>query len=292
MIRSMTGFGRSERRSGAVQVGVEIRCVNHRYAETRVRVPRVLASMEEALRQRLAAAVVRGRADASVNITGLESEAPVEVNHSLVAAYLKAGSEIAARHGIAGSITLESLLALPGAVNVRNDNNSLSAAQRRLVEGTFDAAVKELSRARQQEGSHLAADLRKRLREVAGFQAAIAARAGKSASRWARRVKERAAKIASVQVDPNRLAQEVALLASRSDITEELVRLAGHVKQARALLGRPREPVGKRLDFLVQEMHRETNTINSKAEDLEISRLALAVKGEIEKIREQVQNLE
>jgi uncharacterized protein (TIGR00255 family) len=292
MIRSMTGFGRSERRSGAVQVGVEIRCVNHRYAESRVRVPRVLASMEETLRQRLMSAVVRGRADASVSVTGLESGAPVEVNHSLVAAYLKAGSEIAARHGIAGSITLESLLTLPGAVSVRSENDSLSAAQRRLVEGAFDAAVKELSRARLREGSHLAADIRKRLRAVAGSQAAIAARARKAASRWARRVKERAAQIASVQVDPSRLAQEVALLASRSDITEELVRLAGHVKQARALLGRSKEPVGKKLDFLVQEMHRETNTINAKAEDLEISRLALAVKGEIEKIREQVQNLE
>ncbi len=292
MIRSMTGFGRSERRSGAVQVGVEIRCVNHRYAEARVRVPRVLASMEEALRQRLAAAVARGRAEASVSITGLRSRAPVEVNHSLLAAYLKAGTEIAARHGIPGSISLESLLALPGAVSLRNDDDPLSAAQRRLVEGTFDAAVREMRRARLREGRHLAADIRNRLRKIARFKAAIAARARKSVARWARRVKERASQIASVQVDPNRLAQEVALLASRSDITEELVRLAGHVKQAVALLGRPKEPVGKRLDFLLQEMHRETNTINSKAEDLEISRLALAVKGEIEKIREQVQNLE
>lgn len=294
MIRSMTGFGRSEHKSGSVLVAVEIRCVNHRFAELRVKVPRALAPLEDALRQRMAASIARGRADATVSISGLVGDAPVEVNHELIRAYVAAGAEVAKRHGLPGEITLQAVLSLPGAVSVRGgENGALSKAEERAVEQAFDAALEELAAARAKEGKHLAADVSRRLKQMQKHRAAIAARARNTGTRYSKRLRERLAAIEeSPHVDPARLAQEVALLASRSDVTEELVRLDGHIRQAETLLKGGKEPVGKRLDFLVQEMLREANTINSKSEELEISRDALAIKAEIEKTREQIQNIE
>lgn len=293
MIRSMTGFGRGERKAGSVLVDVEIRSVNHRHAEVRVKVPPRLASIEDALRQRLGAAVTRGRVDATVNVSGAEEAVPVEVNHALVAAYLKAAGEIAERHGLKGAVSLESVLALPGAVSLRAGNGAITADQQEAVQGAFDGAVLELQKARAAEGKRLAADIVKRLKAILGHHSGIARRAKGLPGRYAKRLTERVEEMRKgVQVDPLRLAQEVALLASRSDITEELVRLKGHVEQALSFMTEPSEPVGKKLDFLLQEMHREANTINSKTEDLEISRETLAIKAEVEKVREQAQNIE
>lgn len=293
MIRSMTGFGRGERKSGSLLVAVEIRSVNHRHAELRVKVPGSIASMEDSLRQRLAASVTRGRVDATVILSGLEREAPVEVDHALIGAYLKAASEIASRHGLQGQVTLESVLSLPGAVSLKDANGPISDENRRAVEAAFDAAVEDLQKARAREGKHLASDMEKRLRTIEKHRAAIVRRAKGLPGRYAKKLDARLAEIDGGRVvDPGRLAQEVALLASRSDITEELVRLEGHVRQALTFMKESAEPIGKKLDFLVQEMHREANTINSKSEDLDISREALVIKAEIEKIREQAANLE
>jgi len=293
MIRSMTGFGRGERKSGSLLVAVEIRSVNHRHAELRVKVPAALCSMEDSLRQRLTSEVTRGRVDAVVSVSGLEIASPVEVNHPLIAAYLKAASEAAERHSLRGDLTLESILSLPGAVTFRGESGELSPDQKKTIESAFDAAIGDLQSSRAREGKHLVSDLAKRLRAVEQCRSRVARRAKGMAGRHAKRLAARLAEIEGGRaVDPGRLAQEVAILASRSDITEELVRLQGHVRQALAYLKDGGEPVGKKLDFLSQEMHREANTINSKAEDLEISRDALAIKAEVEKIREQVQNIE
>ena len=289
----MTGFGRGERTAGSLHIDVEIRSVNHRHAEVRVKVPSRLAGLEDALRQRLGSAVTRGRVDATINLSGSEETAPVEVNHALVAAYLKAAGEIAERHGLKGAVGLESVLSLPGAVSVRSGNGDLTAEQQKLVLGAFENAVGELQEARGAEGKRLAADIVKRLKAILKHKDLITRRAKGLPGRYARRLTERVEEIRKgVQVDPMRLAQEVALLASRSDITEELVRLGGHVEQALAYMSKPAEPVGKKLDFLLQEMHREANTINSKTEDLQISRDTLAIKAEVEKVREQAQNIE
>jgi uncharacterized protein (TIGR00255 family) len=293
MIRSMTGFGRGERTAGSLHIDVEIRSVNHRHAEVRVKVPSRLAVLEDALRQRLGAAVTRGRVDATINLAGTEETTPIEINHSLVAAYLRAAGEIAERHALKGAIGLESVLALPGAVSLRSGNGDLTAEQQKAVLAAFEAAIEELQEARAAEGNRLAADIVRRLKAILKHRDLITRRAKGLPGRYARRLTERVDEIRKgVQVDPIRLAQEVAILASRSDITEELVRLQGHVKQALDYMRRPSEPVGKKLDFLLQEMHREANTINSKTEDLQISRDTLAIKAEVEKVREQAQNIE
>ncbi len=293
MIRSMTGFGRAERRWGSLRVGVEIRSVNGRHAEVRVKVPPPLAALEEGLRRRLGAAVLRGRAEATVTVSGLEMSAPVEVNHALIRGYMVAAREVARKHRLAGEVTLESVLALPGAVTVRTGGGELPAAGRRVVEAAFAAAIEVLQRSRAREGRHLAADLGRRLRRLDAHREALGRRARGAAPRWATRLRARLAEIArGVEVDPARLAQEVAFLASRCDVTEEIVRLESHVAEARKLIEADGDPAGRKLDFLVQEMHREANTINSKSEDLQVSRHALAIKAEIEKIREQAQNIE
>jgi len=293
MIRSMTGFGRGERRSGTFLVDVEVRSVNHRHAEVRVKVPPRLAPIEDSLRQKLGASITRGRVDATVNISGAEEVAPVEVNHSLIAGYLAAAGEITERHGLMGTVSLETILSLPGAVSLRAGNGSVTAEQQKAVEGAFEAAVAELQKARASEGKRLAADIAARLKLILKHRDAVERRARGLPGRYAKRLAERVEEIKKgLTVDPMRLAQEVALLASRSDITEELVRLQGHVEQALAYLSQAGEPVGKKLDFLLQEMHREANTINSKTEDLQISRDTIAIKAEIEKVREQAQNIE
>ncbi len=293
MIRSMTGFGRAERTWRSLRVGVEIRSVNNRHAEVRVKVPSSLASIEEGLRRKLGAAVRRGRAEASVTVSGLDMSAPVEVNHALIRGYMVAAGEVARKHRLTGSVTLESVLALPGAVTLRSAGTELPAGGRKAVEAAFDAAVSQFEKTRAREGRHLAGDLGRRLRSLERHRSALQRRAAGSAGRWAERLKARLAEIGrGLDVDPARLAQEVAFLASRSDITEELVRLQSHVAQARKLLDEDGEPAGRKLDFLLQEMHREANTINSKSEDIQVSRHALAIKAEIEKIREQAQNIE
>lgn len=293
MIRSMTGFGRAHRSAGALRIEVEIRSVNHRHAEVRLKLPPALGDLEEALRGRLAAAVRRGRAEASVVITGLQAAAPVEVNHGLIRGYLQAAEEVGRRHRLEGSVSLESVLALPGAVTVKTDEGALSPRQRKAVEGAFAAAVKQFERERTREGKHLLGDLVRRFKTVERHRSAVLARSRGAPGRWARRLRERLREIDEVsKVEPARLAQEVAFLASRGDITEELVRLEGHLEQAAKLLRQPAEPVGRRLDFLLQEMQREANTINAKSDDLRVSRHALAIKAELEKIREQAQNIE
>jgi len=293
MIRSMTGFGRGERRVGSLTVGVEIRSVNHRHAELRVKLPAALAAMEDPLRRRLAAAVTRGRVDATVSISGLEEPVPVEINHALVAAYLRAAGEVASRHSLGGTVSLESVLSLPGVVSLRAADGSIAPDQEQAVAAAFGAAVEDLQRARTSEGKHLAAEVERRLRGIEKHRLLIERRAKGAAGRYAKRLAARVAELmADRSVDPARLAQEVALLASRSDITEEIVRLQGHVKQALGAMKSSKEPVGRKLDFLLQEMHREANTVNAKSEDIEISRDALAIKAEVEKVREQVQNIE
>ncbi|MBI3447947.1 MAG: YicC family protein [Acidobacteria bacterium] len=293
MIRSMTGFGRAEGRVGSRLIGVEIRSVNHRHAEVRVKVPARLAALEDPLRLRLSASVTRGRVDATVNVTGPEEIPPVEINHALVGAYLKAAAEISERHGIPGSVRLESILTLPGAVSVRSANGAVSPEDQKGIEGAFDRAIAALQQARAAEGKRLSTDIVERLRRIRKHRDAIDRRAKGLPKRTAVRLRARVEELVhGVTIDPMRLAQEVALLASRTDVTEELVRLAGHVDEALVTLRDSKEPAGKKLDFLLQEMHREANTINSKTEDLGVSRDTLAIKAEVEKIREQAQNIE
>ncbi len=294
-VRSMTGFGQGKAEREGVRVEVELKGVNHRFLDVKMRLPAEAGLLEPALRSAVQERVSRGRIDIAVAI--VSTRAPgyrVEVNRDLVAGFLEAASEMKKEFRLKGSVGLEALLALPGAVMVQAEKTGTDGAARSLVTEALRQALLRYDTMRAEEGRRLTEDLRGRLAAIRAAVLRILGEARGLPVAYARRLKDRLALLLEGErsLDETRLAQEVALLAGRVDVTEELVRLQGYVDQAEATLEKPPGPVGKTLDFIMQEMNREANTISSKAEALPICREALRIKAEVEKIREQVQNLE
>lgn len=295
VIRSMTGYGKGSAELPGVRITVEFKTLNNRFADVRLRLPAELSSEESEIRRRVLTRVQRGRVEMSMDVERTATAGGgLSLNRPLVRAILDAAAEIGGDPEITGKIDVNTLLALP---NVLVQSRPLAdldedgrAAIHRAVEGALDALDGE----RRREGEELRAEILGRLGKMEDLVREIRGHAADVPTTARRKLVERIEALAlTIPLDAGRLAQETAYLADRCDVTEELVRLDGHVAQARALVERPdAEPVGKRLDFLLQEIHRETNTINSKAGDLEISRRALALKSESEKVREQIQNLE
>ncbi|MBI4161779.1 MAG: YicC family protein [Acidobacteria bacterium] len=290
----MTGFGRGEAAGDGFRASVEARSVNHRFCEVKVRTPADLAGLEAEIRKRIQGRVRRGRVDVTVAVEReAEPDYRVEVDRTLVDRYLRAARLLQRDFRLAGEVNLESVLQLPGAVRVETERDELDDRESQVLYRALDRALEGLDRVRRAEGSHLRRDLRRRLGRIGRLAARIRRAAAGTPERLAARLRARIEAIVSAgAVDPDRIAQVAALLAERADVTEELVRLQGHLEQAAALLeGEEGEP-GKRLDFLAQEMHREANTIGAKTADLGVTRAIVEIKAEIEKIREQVQNLE
>ncbi|MGD8374553.1 MAG: YicC/YloC family endoribonuclease [Acidobacteriota bacterium] len=294
MIRSMTGFGRGERRTRALQVTADARSVNHRFLDVRIKLPAEAGDLETELRRRVGRYIRRGRVEVAVTLQRDAGQARVQVDGDLVRGYLAAARAIQRETGVPGDVQLSMMLQLPGAVKVDSSRAVLTGRESGAIARAVDDALKALDGMRRREGEALGRDLTKRLRLIRTSAGKIRRRAAGLGDRKAERLRRRVRELAGgVDVDPGRLAQEVALLADRADIEEELVRLETHLDAMAALVARTKKaPTGKELDFLTQELHRETNTIHSKAGDLAITQGALAIKAEIEKIREQVQNIE
>jgi uncharacterized protein (TIGR00255 family) len=294
-VKSMTGFGQGTAERNGVRVEVELKGVNHRFLDVKMRLPAEAGLLEPALRSVVQERVSRGRIDIVVAI--VSTRAPgyrVEVNRDLVAGYLEAASGLKKEFRLNGSVGLEALLALPGAVAVQAERAAADGAATSLVTEALRQALLRYDTMRAEEGRRLTEDLRGHLAAIREAARRIIGEARGLPEAYALRLKERLKLLLEGErsLDETRLAQEVALLAGRVDITEELVRLQGYVDQAEATLAQPPGPVGKTLDFIMQEMNREANTISSKAEALPICQEALRIKAEVEKIREQVQNLE
>jgi len=288
----MTGYGRGEAVAPGKKFTVELKAVNHRFNEVVLRLPRALSPLEDRIRRLIQSRVSRGRVDGFLGVEECgEKTTVVKVDKALAAAYYKAMKELQEDLGMKGEIKLKHLVALPGVLAVEEPAEDVDAwwpAVREAVEGALESLV----RMRTAEGGQLAADLSKRVEKVAQLNVKIRARSPVVVEDYRERLKIRLGDFLKEGcLDADRLAAEAALFAERSNITEETVRLDSHLKQARSCLG-AEEPVGRKFDFLVQEMNREINTIASKANDLEISRWAVEVKSELEKIREQVQNIE
>jgi len=295
MIRSMTGFGRSAAANGRLRVTVEVRTVNHRFADLRLRLPDGLSALEPDLRKLVLDRIRRGRVEMDVRVDRSGTGAvPASLNRPLVEGILAAARTLHEEYGVEGRVDLGSVLSAPGVIEWTSERNALDDDGRLLVIGTVVAALDAIDAERAREGAALRADLSGRFERMRGLVGEIATLAPRVPEALERRLLDRLRSLsAAVELDPARVAQEAAFLAERSDVTEELVRLAAHVEQATALLANgDGEPVGKRLDFLLQEIHRETNTVTSKSQDLELSRRALDLKAETEKVREQIQNLE
>jgi uncharacterized protein (TIGR00255 family) len=291
MIRSMTGFGSARGSAAGEELDVEIRSVNHKYCEVKVRLPRELAALEvdaaKAVRERLA----RGGVDVSVRRAGAAGSVAPRVDAALAEAYARAFAEVKARLGLEGAVTVADVVGAEGVVRLEERALDVEAA-REALRGALSSALDALLAMRAREGEALGRDLAARLDAVEGLVARAAALVPQTVEHHRARLAERVAELTrGIALDPARLAQEVALLADRTDVTEEVTRLRSHLSQARALLAGA-EPAGRKLDFLVQEMHREVNTIGSKSQSAEIAALVVSAKAEVERMREQVQNVE
>jgi uncharacterized protein (TIGR00255 family) len=289
-MRSMTGYGRGVVERGEIRATVDVRTVNHRFLDLKLRTGQIPVAIEDAIAARIRGAIERGSVAVAVHLAG-GAPGGVRIDGDAAARAHRVLTELAARLAIPGP-DLALVLAQPGVVIAGElvDDGPHGAAAVALE--ALDAALVQANAMRAAEGAALAAELRLRLDELVALRAQIAALAGALPAQIARRLGERLKRLSEdAGVDPARLAQEVALLADRADVTEELVRLTSHLDQARALVDSA-GAVGRRLDFLVQEIGRELNTIGAKATTAEISAAAVVGKATLEKIREQVQNVE
>jgi uncharacterized protein (TIGR00255 family) len=297
MIRSMTGFGAADRSTRAGRLQVELRTVNHRYLNVNARMPAALARFEPELREWLRGWFSRGHVNCTLRLE-FDAEAPaplgLRVDEGRVAAYLAAFRDLGERFGIPGTPDL-ALLTRFGDLFVRaaEDAGESVVTAEDLQAAVAEAASQAIGM-REDEGRRLAADLDQRLSTIEAALEVILARAPGRLLAERDRLRDAVRELTGgVAVDEARLAQEIAYLAERLDINEEIVRFRSHIELFRELLAADAdEAVGKRLGFLVQEMHREANTIGSKANDAVISHRVIAIKEEVERLREQVENVE
>lgn len=290
----MTGFGRAHGVVGEWSVDVAIRTVNHRFLDLNVRLREEHADLEPAIRRAVSRRIARGKADVTVRVRRLQESAhEITINESLLEGLLARFAALSAKFPIGGRLEVRDLLTVPQVVHVESAVDTLEATEVEQIAEIAAHAAGEVTRMREAEGSLLATDLqerllflRERLGRIAGARRDIVVRLHAS-------LKERLAVLfAEVPLDSGRLEQEAAVLAERSDVSEEITRLAAHLDQFQELLARSVEPIGKKLDFLTQEIQREINTIGAKCRDLGVTREVIDMKSETEKIREQVQNLE
>jgi uncharacterized protein (TIGR00255 family) len=293
MIRSMTGYGRTEAGDEGGHFSIEIRSLNNRYLDVQVKIARGLAVLESRVKKTVQERFSRGRFDVSIaRNSGYERGGRLTVNEILAAQYIDILKDLKARFGLSGDADLSLVAGLPDLITMTDVKDDPEAHWPLLSTGMLQA-LDELDRMRGEEGTLLAQDIRERLDIIDRAIQAISSRTPVTIENARKRMTETLNRLLAEQPDPVRLAQEIAVLAERTDVTEELTRLACHMKQFRSLLGgSTREAVGRKLDFLLQEMGREVNTIASKAMDAQISMDVVNVKAELEKIREQVQNIE
>ena len=292
MISSMTGFGRATVASDGREITIELKSVNHRYLDLAFRMPRHIGFIEDVLRQLLTGQLSRGHVDIFVNYRNTRTDArAVVIDEALMGAYLSAARKAAAQYELRDDITLSAAMRFPDVTDVieaEEDRDAVAALAREAAL----RAVTAMKRMRAGEGERLCNDLLNRVTTVESIAGKIDVRAPFVVEEYRTKLSERIeSMLGGVEVDRTRLATEVALFADKASINEELVRLASHITEMRKVLGAD-EAAGRRLDFIVQEMNREFNTIGSKANDAEITSLVIAGKGEIEKIREHVQNIE
>ena len=287
-MRSMTGYGKCQMQRDAWEVTVELRAVNHRYLDVAMRLPRNLLFLEDGVRKGLQA-LVRGHVDVYLTVRQTEGAGRVvEADTALAASYVAAAKAIREVTGAADDLTVSRLMKLEGVTTLTEaamDEEAVSA----LCSEALNGAIAQLDDMRLREGENLRADLAEHLDKVASLREQVVAYAPKVVEEYRARLTEKLAKLPIEPVDPARLAQEVALMADKCAIDEELSRLNSHITQLRRYLDM-QEETGKKMDFLIQEMNRETNTIGSKCSDAAIAQCVVDMKSEIEKLREQIQN--
>jgi uncharacterized protein (TIGR00255 family) len=292
-MKSMTGYGKGMVAGDDFSVSVDLKTVNNRFLDIHLRAGSELASLEPAIKKRITSKLSRGRVDVTVS---LERAAQIayELNRPLIAGYVNALKQLQQDFNIAGELDINVIARIPGALQPAR--NGIDERMITALEQALDHALHELEKMREQEGEALRNELRERVQKIETLVPIIESSAAGLADAYRLRLQKRIGELLNrggqlVEIDPVRLAQEVAYLADRSDVSEEMVRLRSHLSQFQEALDAPGE-TGKMLDFLLQELNREANTTLSKSTDLAIKEAGLAIKAEVEKLREQVQNVE
>lgn len=290
MISSMTGFGQGAAQLDGSTIRVEIKTVNNRFRDVIVKGPRALAPLEDRIKNLIGQDVARGRIEVFIRIEGEPPWQSISVNAELARQYRDALTRLAEELNLADRPDLRQIAAYRDVIGQTEDPADLETVWP-VVESAAAAALKGLVEMRRTEGLRLAEDIAARLDILAEMTARLEAEAPGLVAASRERLRERLANLVEQDIDPARLAQEAAILADKSDVTEELTRLKSHLDQFRAIMGQG-GAIGRKLDFLAQELLRELNTIGSKSSEVEITQLIVEAKAEQEKIREQIQNLE
>lgn len=292
MIKSMTGYGKSEQTIDSLNVTVEIKSVNHRYFEFSARVPREYGFLEEKLKKYCNSLIIRGKVECYVSVEDLEErEMEVNVNETLAAGYVKALKELSERFGLKDDISAVTLSRYPDVITL----HKASEDEERIwnaVKTVAETAVSKFIEMRETEGSKLRGDILSRADYIIECVEFIEGRSPETVREYNEKLKQRMKELlGDAAVDEQRLLNEAAIYADKIAVDEETVRLRSHISQLREFMNSS-EAIGRKLDFLVQEINREANTIGSKAQDVDIAKKVIAIKAEVEKIREQVQNIE
>ena len=292
-MKSMTGYGKGMVAGEDFSVSVDLKTVNNRFLDIHLRVGSELASLEPSIKKRITSRLSRGRVDVTVSMER-SAQVAYELNRPLIAGYVNALKQLQQDFNIGGELDINVLARIPGALQPAR--NGIDERMITALEQALDQALDELQKMREQEGEALKNELRDRVRKIETLVPVIEASAAGLADAYRLRLQKRIGELLNrggqiVEIDPIRLAQEVAYLADRSDVSEEMVRLRSHLSQFQEALEAPGE-AGKMLDFLLQELNREANTTLSKSTDIAIKEAGLGIKADVENLREQVQNVE
>jgi len=292
MLKSMTGYGRAEGETTLGKVVVESRSVNHRYCDINIKLPKRLTLFENRIKEIIRSQVSRGRIDVSFRLDNLgEEKVQLSVDLDLAEQYYRALHDLKERLRLKDEITLNLLSGAKDLITAKEESGDIEPYWQEVVP-VLKQSLQSMDEMKRLEGESLARDLQQRLTHITEQLQMIKQQFPFRLKAFFARLQERVRSLLEgIESDPSRFQQEIALLAERTDITEEIVRGESHLAQFRTLL-EGREPVGRKMDFLLQEIHREVNTVSAKANDAEISQRVVEIKSELEKIREQVQNVE
>ncbi|MDR2634869.1 MAG: YicC family protein [Clostridiales bacterium] len=291
-MKSMTGYGKGARGENGFTVSVELRAVNHRFLDLGIKIPRALGFLEETARKVLTASFARGHIDVFITFTDTDARSSsLNIDFALAEKYVAAAKALSERFGIADDFSSEKLMRLPDVMTLgQNEINETEVAA--LAADALSAAAEALTKMREREGEAIKSDLTEKLDSLEDGLEKIILRSVTAAGLYRERLETRMREIlGDIPVDEGKLLNEAAFYADRTAIDEEIIRLKTHINHTREML-QCREPIGRKLDFIVQELNREVNTVGSKCNDLEISSVVLDMKNDIEKLREQVQNIE
>jgi uncharacterized protein (TIGR00255 family) len=292
MVKSMTGFGSAKGVSGPIDITVELKSVNNRYLDCNIRMPRVYAAIEDTLKGAVTRSISRGKVDVFINIDSSKADSvTVKINKPVADAYMAVLRTLSDDYGLAGNVSAIEFARFPD-VLLLEKNEADTDVLAKDIGAVLEEALRDFDAMRTREGANLSADMLQRLSEIESLTKKAEECSPRSVAEYRAKLEAKMSEVLeNRELDETRILMEAAIFADRIAINEETVRLKSHVEQLRKMLA-SREPVGRKLDFLIQELNREANTIGSKGNDAEMARIVVDLKAEIEKIREQAQNIE